>query len=276
MFLVTGSSGLLGPYLCDAAARFGPVTATARRGPSPCDLIVASDVEELVGKTNPEVVIHAAAMTDVDACESNPRAALRSNQQATANLISAIGSNVSFVYISTDQVYPDLAGPHGEGSEAPVNSYGRSKLAGEQEALAHPGALVLRTNLFGPSRSEGRQSLSDFVVDNLANDRAINLFRDALFSPLHMVTLSELVVELVERKIFGTYNLGSQQGLSKADFGIEIARHLGLSTETVSVVNSLGIGGRAPRPLDLRIDVGLIEEKIGRSLPTLREEILKL
>lgn len=277
VIIVTGSSGLLGPFLKAEAATRGTATGVSRGGVDhACDLADGAAVRDLLDDLRPAVVIHAAAATNVDECERNPDAANRANRIVTANLVTALGPESRLVYISTDQVYPDTPGPHREGDEAPVNVYGTTKLAGEIEALRHPRALVVRTNLFGPSRTPGRASLSDFVIDNLRAQRPVTFFRDVLFSPLHMKTLAELTFSLVEGGLVGVYNLGSRDGMSKRDFGFALAARFGLPTDTVTEGKSTNRPGHAPRPLDLRLDVRRIEAALGRRMPTLEEEIAKL
>lgn len=275
--LVTGATGLLGPYLVEAATRLGRVIVSGGRdGDVPCDLTDRSAVDSMVCETAPNVVIHAAGLTDVDRCEREPSLAYALNRETAANVATVLPAPARLVYISTDQVYPDSAGPHAEGSEVPVNVYGRSKLAGERAALARGRTLVLRVNLFGPSRTPGKRSLSDFVAENLAAGNPITLFDDVLFSPLHMASLAALVAECVERGLTGVYNLGSRDGMTKADFGLAIARRLGLDTTCATVGASPARSGRAPRSKDLRLDVGRIEVALGRAMPSLREEIAKL
>lgn len=273
--LVTGATGLLGPYL--VAAVEGAVTTTGRRGGDvACDLGDADEAKRLIDRVEPALVLHAAGMTDVNGCEADPENADRVNRRAVANIAGAIPATTGLVYISTDQVYPDTPGPHKEGEEAPINAYGRSKLAGEEAAMSHPDTLVLRTNFFGPSRTPGRQSLSDFVADKLGHGMPVTLFRDSLFSALHMKTASALIVAAAGAGLAGVYNLGSRAGMSKLDFGLEVARRLGLSTENASPGNASAILGRAPRPTDLRMDVTRIEATLGQTMPTLCEEIAKL
>ncbi len=277
VILITGSRGLLGPYLVEAAATRGRVVESGRRAcDHACDLAEAREVEAMIGNIAPDVVLHAAGFTDVDGCESDRERAERDNHRAAANLAAALPAECRYVFVSTDQVYPDTAGPHHEGTEAPVNAYGRSKLAGERAALAHPNALAVRTNMFGPSRTPGRSSLSDFVSQSLAGGKPVTLFRDVLFSPLHMASLATLVFEMIDRRLRGAFNLASRRGLSKSDFGLAVAAQLGLSTSSVSIGNSTALPARAPRTLDLRLNVERIERALGHAMPALKEEIAKL
>jgi dTDP-4-dehydrorhamnose reductase len=275
--LVTGAQGLLGPYLVQALRDQATVVTTSRRGSDrPCDLLDPEAVRTLLAEVQPQHVIHAAAMTNVDQCEVDPTAANAGNCQTTAHLAESMPRGCRLLYVSTDQVYPDAAGPHVEGTEAPINAYGRSKLAGERSALGHPGALVARTNLFGPSITPGRASLSDFVASSLAAGKQITLFRDVLFSPLHIATLAALLAEMTLTGLSGVFNVGSRDGLSKADFGLAVARRLGLSTDSVRIGLSSEMASRAPRTLDLRLSVARVEAALGRSMPTCEQEISRL
>lgn len=277
VILVTGAGGLLGPYLMDAASAVGQAVSLARSsGDQRCDLCDVDAVHRVLDAVRPDIVLHAAAMTDVDGCEHQADAADRANHLATTVLALALSDHAILVAYSTDQVYPDVSGPHVEGSEAPVNVYGKTKLAGECGALRHDRTLVLRTSIFGPSRSSRRSSLSDFVVGNLQNGGPITLFSDVLFSPLHFKTLAELTMDAVAAGLTGVYNAASREGMSKADFGFAVAARFGLPTVGVMVDCSTAMPARAPRATDLRLDVNRIEEALGREMPTLKEEIAKL
>ena len=275
--LITGSTGLLGPYLVEAAAGWGQVYTTSRTGGGyPGDLTDPDAARAIIDATSPEVIVHAAAMTNVDACETDPNAADRANCQATEILVRTMPVGAFLVFLSTDQVYPDSPGPHVEGQEAPANVYGSSKLAGEKAALKHRQTLVVRTNLFGPSRTPGRTSLSDFVVNSLSARRSITLFEDVIFSPLHATTLTTVIGAMLDRGLTGTFNAASRSGMSKAEFACRIADRFGLQKETATKGYSTLVPGRARRPLDLRMDPSRLEGQLGYTMPTLEEEIARL
>jgi dTDP-4-dehydrorhamnose reductase len=275
--LITGATGLLGPYLATAFDERATVVTSARRGGDLlADLTSPAETDRLLSSVRPQVVVHAAAMTDVDACERQPDAAYALNHDAVAHIVDRLPIDAQVVMISTDQVYPDCPGPHREGSEKPVNRYGLTKLAGEHAAAAHPRCLILRTNFFGPSRTPGRESLSDFVTSRLVGRTAMTLFGDVRFNPLHMDTLAGLVVEAVVGDLRGVFNAGSRVGCTKLDFGMAMARHLALCTDEVTAGRSDDLPGRAARPHDLRMDVRRLEAALGISLPEIDEEVKKL
>jgi dTDP-4-dehydrorhamnose reductase len=274
--LVTGATGLLGSTLkrrlpgCE-------VIATARNGGDiRADLRSRDDTSRLIEAASPDAVIHAAALTDVNQCEASPQQAFESNALATQHLATHLPEGCHLIYLSTDQVYPDTAGPHREGSEAPVNSYGRTKLTGEWAARLHGRSCVLRTNFFGPSDHPDRTSISDFMTLAFSEGRPVTLFRDVLFSPLHMATLCDLLLRTLQVRLTGVFNAGSRDGMSKADFGLRIAALLGAKTDNAVIGESTALRGRAPRPRDLRMDVGRLEAALGIVMPTFDHEINKL
>ena len=271
--VVTGADGLLGPFLTDGLATLGTVVPMNRaRG----DLRDAVVTQELLRGEQPDVVIHTAAYTDVAGCERDPERARLDNREATRHVADACRTNTQLIYVSTDQVYPDVEGPHREDLVAPVNVYGRTKLEGERAALLHPRALVLRTNFFAESRSPGRASLSDVIVRTLSERRRFPGFTDSLFSPLHADTLAAQIGRCISDGLTGVYNLGCRAGCSKADFARLVARHLGLDEHLVESTLSTQVSGRAPRASDLRMDVTAYMDASGILLPTLDEEVDRL
>ena len=268
---------MLGPHLVNSLGTYGKVVALGRSsGTVTCDLTDRQQTSEVISALAPSLTIHAAALTNVDFCEEFPDDADRQNRAATANVAAALPKGSRLLFISTDQVYPDEAGPHKEGTEAPVNQYGKSKLDGETEALKHGNAIAVRTNLFGPSLTGGRQSLSDFFIRNLSSHTPTMLFRDVLFSPLHFHTLSACLWKLAISDYVGAVNLGSRDGITKAEFGLAVAAHKNLPLKNVTIGNSTELPGRARRPLDLRMDITRAEDILDMELPSALQEIGKL
>lgn len=276
--LITGATGLLGPYLIDAFSGAGTVVATGRSGGDiAADLSSDADVDALLGTVRPDLLVHAAALTDVDRCEREPDEAMAMNADVPARLVRLLAPAAMLLALSTDQVYPDRSGRHREDAAQPVNAYGRTKLLGERPVLGRGDrGLVVRTNFFGRSRTAGRSSLSDFIADSLSAARPIVLFEDVWFSPLHAQTLCEVLVEMVDRKVSGVLNLGSRDGCSKLAFGQKVACHLGLPLGSATAGRSTEIPGRAPRPLDLRMSVSRAEAVLRRALPTIDDEVQHL
>ena len=182
----------------------------------------------------PEIIVNLAACTSVDECERNPQLAYLANVRIVENLVTWMRKrrgNCHLVHISTDQVYDDV-GSHKEENVTLTNYYGFSKYAGELVA-ASVSSTILRTNFFGPSQCQGRLSLSDWLVQSLTKGDPITVFEDVRFSPLSLQRLVELVELVSVNRQQGIFNLGSKDGMSKADFAFILAEVLGLPTGTM-------------------------------------------
>ncbi|MBA44925.1 MAG: hypothetical protein CMF62_13120 [Magnetococcales bacterium] len=277
--VVFGASGLLGPYVCQAltAHRYSVVEVGKDHAETSCDLTLPSETKKFIEKHQPAVVVNLVAMTNVDACEEHPGTADVLNRQTIENIVNAISPETQLVHVSTDQVYSEQVGtpPYTESMIGPINAYGRTKLAGEEEALKHKKSVVLRTNIFGASQTPTRKSLSDFFIESFQKQSPLKLFTDSIFTPLHMETVGEMIASCLEKEVYGVYNLASRNGMRKADFALVIANQLGASTNNAETMESTALVGRAPRPKDLRLDPSALEQKLGITMPTLEQEILK-
>ncbi len=276
--LITGATGLLGSTLAPALAALGHRVVRHGRhrvADLQADLCDADAVQRLLQAAQPQVVVHLAALTQVDACEATPDAAYRANVLAVQYLADGLARwrpHSHLVYLSTDQVYDGL-GPHAEDRLKITNTYAFSKLAGEL-AAGRASSTVLRTNFFGPSRCDGRASLTDWLFDALCAGRTIPVFDDVLFSPVAINTLVAMIAACVEQRPAGVFNLGSRDGLSKADFAFAFADAVGLSSASLQRSASTRLASlTAYRPKDMRMDSQRFERTLGLRLPRLIDDI---
>jgi dTDP-4-dehydrorhamnose reductase len=275
--LVAGAQGMLGCTLVPHLRAAGyDVICHARNGESGVcfDLAEPAQIRTMLDRTKPDVIVNLAALTNVDECERNPNQSYLANVRIVENLTSWIrdaGTHAYLVQLSTDQVY-DGVGPHKEDGVALTNYYAFSKYAGELAAAAVP-STVLRTNFFGPSQCAGRKSLSDWIVESLSKRTPITVFDDVWFSPLSMRRLAEYIVLVIERRQPGVFNLGSRNGMSKADFAFALAETMQLPTSDMSRGSANQSNFDAYRPKDMRTDSGRFAHVFGIELPTLLEEI---
>ena len=126
-------------------------------------------------------------------------------------------------------------------------------MAGEH-VLNSTSSTIIRTNFLGKSIVNGRESLSDWAIRKTIDEIKINLFQDVFFSPLSINSLVQYIEMVMNKPITGTFNLGSQDILSKADLIILILKGMGLSTKNTSLINSSEIDFPAKRPLNMGMD----------------------
>ena len=239
------------------------------------DLTDLKDTCELLEKIKPEIIINLIGLTDVDRCEAYPNQAYLANVLTVKNISSWIKQTkmpCHLVHISTDQVY-DGINPHDEENVTLTNYYAFSKYAGELAAASIP-STILRTNFFGRSQCANRTSLTDWILRSISNNDHIQVFNDVLFSPLSMTTLSTMIELIMHKKPNGIFNLGSHDGMSKADFAFAFAEELNLSTCTMTRTSTDQITFlKTYRPKDMRMNCVKFENALGVKLPLLINEI---
>ncbi|MEP7311085.1 MAG: SDR family oxidoreductase [Pseudomonadota bacterium] len=275
--LVTGCTGLLGSSLLPWLQHRGyDVCGVARRGGGAhaADLTIFPEALRLLEEARPDCIVNLAAMANVDECEIKPAEAYRVNAGLVLNLVRWVESTATqcrLVQISTDQVY-DGEGPHAEEHVSPLNYYAYSKCLAE-EYVKRIGGISLRTNFFGRSARQGRASLSDWVIDSVRAGRSITVFDDVFFSPLSIQTLIESIETVINSSVSGVFNLGSREGLSKAEFAQRLTQAAALQTPHMRRGSISSLRQVARRPGDMRMQVSAFERALGVQLPALNEEI---
>ena len=279
--ILLGAKGMLGSSLAPALRAIGHKVITQSRtdGADLClDPFDKKALTDALIQYCPTAVVNLIAATNVDQCEIQPQIAWRANAGVVATLTDSIASvykqtkaKPHLVHISTDQVYDGL-GPHSEDEVNLINVYGLSKYTGELLA-SRVGATVLRTNFFGLSRCKGRLSFSDWLVLSFRERTPITVFDDIKFSALHIDTLCSIISHSIERRPAGIFNAGCRDSMSKAEFAFCIAKSLNLPTNQVTVGTSKDLALKARRPLDMSLQVSLLENSLAMRLPSMQDEI---
>jgi dTDP-4-dehydrorhamnose reductase len=239
------------------------------------DLLNTNALTNLINQTLPTCIINLVALTNVDNCEVDVSTAMRSNGLVPGSISDAINKSqnpeIHFIHISTDQVYIGDGG-HQEDRVCPVNVYGLSKLTGEL-MIKNSKSTILRTNFFGKSICKSRTSFSDWAYKSIYQLEPITLFKNILFNPLHISTICKYIDLIMERKVFGVFNLGSKNGISKAEFVLAFISGLGYKLNNVSIVDYSVNCSIAKRPLNMTTNVSKFESALQIELPNIYSEI---
>lgn len=278
MILITGSTGLLGSTLVPFLKKCGLEIVTHARLKN-ADLLgnlsTKNEAFSILEKTRPSIIVNLVGLTSVEDCQERPNAAYLSNTLTVENLTKWIiqtNANCHLIQISTDHVY-DGTGLHAEDQVTITNNYASSKYAGEL-AATRVASTILRTNFVGRSKVSYRESLTDWVYNSLTREEEVRVLRDVFFSPLSMITLAEMIHLVIEKKPIGIYNLGSHEGMSKAEFDFSFAEYLGLQTNTMTPIDSSQATFlKSYRPKDMRMNCSKFEKMLGVKLPFLIDEI---
>lgn len=276
--LVSGATGLLGSALVPVLRERGHYVTSLGHSHAAdinADLVSYEQTTRALDQVNPEIIINLTALTDVDRCETHPQEAYLLNVKPLENLCGWIrisGENCHLIQISSDQLYDGL-GPHSEDLVTIRNHYAMSKLASEF-AAGVVSSTILRTNFVGRSMREGRASLTDWLFGALRRGELISVFDNVMFSPLAIRTLCDCIERCIVKQPVGVFNLGSGDGMSKADFAFAFADAIDLSTTNL-VRNSSSAASAlaARRPTDMRMRCDKFEDRMKIKLPRLLDEI---
>jgi dTDP-4-dehydrorhamnose reductase len=246
---VSGATGRLGRALVAALADapFTGLGGPIAWGRPDFDLDRPAAFAGLVARDHPEVVIHAAAWTDVDACARDPQLATARNGDATGLLAHATASaGVDLIVISTNEVFDgnrtDGRGYRADDSPNPPNPYGASKLAGERLAAEpyadRPARLaIVRTAwLYGPPGNDFPAKILAAAEQATAAGQRLKVVADEVGSPTYTVDLAAAIVELLgSGEVGGTHHVVNAGQASRADWARELFRAARVEVDTEEV-----------------------------------------
>ncbi len=276
--LITGASGLLGLNTALEASRDYTVIGqmntrrlhTDQFESVQIELLEPGAVQRLLDETQPDWVIHCAALANLDACEADPARAREINTEVPRLLAEYVArGGARLLHVSTDAVFDGLRGDYYEDDQPnPLSVYARTKLAAEQAvAQANPEAVIARVNLFGWSAS-GRRSLAEFFFNQLSAGRDVQGFTDVLFCPMLANHLGKLFLEMLGAGLSGLYHVVGSRSLSKYAFGCAIARRFGLDERLIHPVSVQSSGLAAARSPNLTLNTEKLCRDLGHPLPS--------
>jgi dTDP-4-dehydrorhamnose reductase len=262
--LVTGASGLLGSKLVAQARRYFNVVSTYRtesRFPNSVrmDITKESDVRRAFSSFKPNVVVHAAAETNVDRCEADKERAWRVNVGGTKNIAdmsNVIGARM--LYVSTDYVFSGEQGLYTErDAPNPVNHYGTTKLEGERYVTrtCREYTIARTSVLYGqhPSKS----NFAKWVITALEESEPISVVDDHYNSPTLASNLAEAILEMIQKNLNGLYHMTGSERITRFDFALRIANNFDLDSSLIKPLRMSELkawAAKRPRDSSLRID----------------------
>jgi dTDP-4-dehydrorhamnose reductase len=283
---ITGASGMLGTALVNHLSKIHQIFATSRskglEGQNikwNCfDLTETALLNQWLETTKSDIVIHCAAIVNVDACEDDVDLATRLHVKTTELIASYLGSNNGrLIYISTDSIFDGKKqGPYNESDSAsPLNVYAKTKLIGERPVLSMESGLVLRTNIIGWTH-KGNTSLAEWMLKNLVDNTPLNLFYDVYFSPLYVDNLSTIIESIINNPISGLYNCASSDSISKYDFGMQLAKVFSLPDSNITRVSVEEVDFKAERPKNMALDIQKISSDLRYDFPSVIDTIVSM
>jgi dTDP-4-dehydrorhamnose reductase len=293
--MILGSNGLLGQKMTELLLRGSPhlvILSSVEEAPvvdyqsveyARIDITSKKDVRQATGKFEPDVLVNCAAMTNVDACETERELAWKINVTGVENLVDAAkihGSTV--IHISTDYVFDGKAGPYTEEDRPnPLSYYGKSKLASEN-ALRVSGVrfMIARTMvLYGYAQSV-KANFVLWLVQSLEKGTSVRIVDDQSGNPTFVDDLAYGLLRTIELGKTGVYNLAGREIVSRYEFALRVAKVFGLDASLISPIKTSHLQQPAPRPmksglvtLKAEVDLGYRPLSIDESLAVLKTQL---
>jgi dTDP-4-dehydrorhamnose reductase len=242
---ITGSDGQLGKALQKVLKNKHKLFLGTQEN---CDITNCQQVIKVVRGFKPEIIIHAAAYTDVDSCETNKKLAFNVNAEGTKNVASgAKNVGAKLVYISTDFVFDGKnKKPYLETDEPnPLSVYGRSKLAGEEwtKKLSSKYFILRTAWLYG---KEGKNFVKTML--SLAKEKdEVKVVNDQIGTPTYAADLVAVIEKIIKTDIYGLYHASNNGECSWYDFACEIFKLAGKKVKVIPITTE-EFGRPAPRP----------------------------
>jgi len=243
--LIIGSEGMLGHDLVDILSAENEISTTT------IDTLDITDIEktiETVKNIDPDVVVHAAAFTDVDGSETNENLAYKVNVLGTRNVAVACSEvDTALVYICTDYVFDGTKGSsyYEYDQTNPLGVYGKTKYLGEvciRDILNK--FYIVRTSwlygLHGPNFITTMLKLAEKMD-------SISVVADQIGSPTYTVDLATAISELIKKPAYGTYHITNSDNCSWYEYAQKIFENAGIDIE-LNPVSTEEFGSPAPRP----------------------------
>jgi dTDP-4-dehydrorhamnose reductase len=216
------------------------------------DITNRGDVKSLVSSFQPNVILNAAAATNVDWCESNREEAWKANVTAVENLAeSARKVGAKLIHVSTDYIFDGKNGPYDEEAQPnPIGYYGKTKLASEN-AIRTSGIsnAILRTNVLYGSGIGIKANFALWVVNNLKSGKQINVVDDQIGNPTFVGDLAMAMIKAFELNREGIFHIGGGEQISRYDFALQAAKVFGFDTTLIKRIKTSDLSQAAPRPM---------------------------
>ena len=273
--LITGASGLYGSKLAQIAldksieVYSSDIQKTSNYGIFvKLDISSKEQVEAAFKTTKPDVVVHAATLTDVDKCELNKELAWRVNVEGTKNIADAsIDAGAYLICISTDYVFSGEKGNYVESdSPDPINYYGLTKLEAEtvvMQTMPESDFLIARPSvIYGSTPAAGKVNFALWLIETLRKSERVRIVTDQWNTPTLNTNLAEMTLEVIERHLTGIYHTCGATRVSRFEFASRIADCFGLDKSLMDKVSSSQFSWPAKRPMDSSLDTSLAQHTL--------------
>lgn len=256
---ITGGSGLLGSKFTDLTRNYEIITTyntNPRDYTIKLDITDGNDVSSKIESLSPDLVVHSAALTNVDYCEDHQEEADKINAQGTLNIVRACEKiDSKLIYVSTDFVFDGEKGMYQENEETnPLSYYGLSKLKGEEfvQNSRLKYAIARVSVLYGWHTNF---NFVTWVINELREGNEINIVTDEYNSPTFADNAAEAILNIYSKGKEGIYHIAGDERINRFDFARNIARVFELDETLIKPILSENLIRKAQRPMDSSLSI---------------------
>ena len=282
--LVTGASGMLGATLVKLWSNKYNIFATDRNnfpGNTAKNFKIfdlkSENYEELTEWAKPDIIIHCAAITNVDYCEENKDEAMVVNGESARKLIDS-APNAKLIFISTDAVFPCQTHLANENSTmGPENIYGKSKEYGEsfiKKSLKNN--CIVRTTIVGKNINIYKQGFVEWIINSIKRGSHIALFNDVFFTPISIWNLADELEWIMNNDVPRILHISGTESMTKYEFGYRFCHEMKLDASLIKAGSMDNIQFREKRAKDQTLDSSYYISISKHKLPNFEDNIKTL
>ncbi|MEE9451015.1 MAG: dTDP-4-dehydrorhamnose reductase [Ignavibacteriaceae bacterium] len=239
-----------------------------------CNITERDKIKQAVYNFMPDVIINAAAYTNVNLSETEREIAWKINVKGVEHLSeSARVIDAHIIHISSDYIFDGKNGPYSENDKPnPLGYYGRTKLASEN-VLKISGALytILRTNVLYGVALKSKADFVEWLVDTVRSGKPVRIVDDQVSNPTFIDDLVQAISKVIEFRKYGVYNIGGREFLSRYEFTEIIADYFNLNKSLITPIKTKELNQAARRPLKSGLITLKAEAELGYKPVTIRE-----
>jgi dTDP-4-dehydrorhamnose reductase len=290
--LVTGANGLLGQHLVKLLIENDFIVVGTGKGACrlpfeqgdrfryyPADVSSPMALQEIFQKEHPEIVVHAAAMTQLDECEMKQDESFNVNVQGTINtLLDAESSSAFFIYVSTDFVFDGTTGNYKEDDDQnPLSWYGFTKVQAESivQTANMPWAIVRTCLVYGNTLTGSRANIITWVKKSLEEGKQIKVVTDQQRTPTYVGDLARGILLIAQQRKAGVFHIAGKDMLTPYEMALETANYLGLDTSLIQKVDASVFRQPAKRPTKTGLDITKARNELGYEPLSFRDGLKK-
>jgi dTDP-4-dehydrorhamnose reductase len=279
--LITGASGMLGATLVKLWSTKYNIFATGNsdfqgnlaKNYKIFDL-KSENYGELIEWAKPDIIVHCAAITNVDYCEDNSEEAMIVNGESVRKLIYS-APYAKLIFISTDAVFPCQTHLANEESlTGPENIYGKSKEYGEsfiKKSLKN--SCIVRTTIVGKNINTYKQGFVEWIINSIKRDDHISLFNDVFFTPISIWHLTDELEWIINNDVPKILHVSSSEVITKYEFGYSLCHEMRLDASLIKAGSMDDVQFKAKRAKDQTLDSSYYISISKHKLPNFEDNI---